>query len=91
MNSPQPPMEVLNLITRLEGKLKAYLSLSALPPDVDAWQLEVRLFYDGGPAGATSFNLRGYSQEEAEAIAKGFRHNQFMMQEIDQLLWGESD
>lgn len=84
-------MDVLNLITQLEGKLKACLSLSAAPQGADAWNLEVRLFYDGAPAGTATFDLHGYSQSEAEAIVRDFRCNAFLMQEIDQLLWGESD
>lgn len=84
-------MDALNLITHLEGKLKACLSLSVAPHGVDAWNLEVRLFYDGAPAGTTTFNLHGYTQAEAEAVARDIRRNEFLMQEIDQLLWGESD
>lgn len=84
-------MDVLNLITQLERKLKAYLRLSADPRGADAWHLEVQLFYEDAPAGKTTFNLHGYTQEEAEAIARNIRHNEFLMHEIDQLLWGESD
>lgn len=84
-------MDVFNLITQLERKLKACLSLSAAPHGADAWLLEVQLFYDGAPAGTTTFNLQGYTQEEAEAIARDIRNNEFLMQEIDQFLWGESD
>lgn len=91
MSPPAAPMDVLNLITSLEGKLKACLSLSPAPHGAEAWSLEVRLFYDGAPAGTTTFQLHGYSQAEAEAIARDIRRNEFLMQEIDQLLWGESD
>lgn len=84
-------MDVLNLITQLERNLKAYLRLFADPRAGDAWRLEVQLFYNGEPAGTTSFNLHGYSQEEAEEIARNIRRNDYLMHEIDQFLWGESD
>lgn len=91
MSPAAAPMDVLDLITPLEGKLKACLSLSPTPHSTDAWQLQVRLFYDGAPAGTTTFTLHGHTRDEAEAITRGIRHNSFMMQEIDQMLWGEMD
>lgn len=84
-------MEVMNLITHLEQKLKACLSLLPHQNQPDTWLLEVRLFYEGAPAGTTSFNLHGYSRDEAEAVARNIRENQYLMHEIDQFLWGESD
>ena len=53
--------------------------------------MEVELLYETHPAGRVSFNLNGYSQAEAEAVAHGFKHNQALMQEVDLLLWGEMD
>lgn len=84
-------MEVLNLITQLERKLQAYLRLLPAPGAGDAWRLEVQLYYEGAPAGTTTFNLQGYTQAEAEALARNIRQNDYLMHEIDQFLWGESD
>ena len=53
--------------------------------------MHVRLFYGGEPVGTTSFNLEGYTQKEAEMIAKDVKNNPFLMREIDEYLWGESD
>ncbi|MFC3606478.1 hypothetical protein [Stutzerimonas tarimensis] len=84
-------MEVLNLITRLENKLKAYLCLRSDATHAETWRLDVQLFYEEEPAGRTTFTLHGYSQDEAETIARGIKHNEYLMHEIDQVLWGESD
>lgn len=84
-------METLNLITPLENKLRAYLCLRPDPHRVDTWLLEVQLFYEESPAGKTTFTLHGYSQDEAESVARNFRSNEYLMHEIDQVLWGESD
>ena len=84
-------METFHLITPLEGNLKAALQLRPVPQVPDHWILQVDLFYDGTPAGSTSFRLSGYSREDAETVARTVRSNPFMMKEIDEFLWGESD
>lgn len=82
--------DVLNLILPLERKLKAYLRL--LPAaGTDNWLLEVQLYHDAHPVGKTSFNLHGYTQEEAEQTARTMRTNEYLMQEIDNFLWGEEN
>lgn len=82
--------EVLNLIVALEQKLKAYIRL--LPAaGTDNWLLEVQLYHEGAPVGRTSFNLHGYTQEEAEDTARNIRHNEYLMQEIDHYLWSEEN
>lgn len=86
-------MDSLNLITQLEGSLKAAVELTPArnaPDNVD-WRLRIQLFYSGDPVGNTSFNLNGYSQAEAFHLAKSIRHNAYIMKEIDDFLWGESD
>lgn len=82
-------MESLNLIARLEGKLKAAINLEPLA--ADTWKLSLKLVYDGEPAGNLSFNLNGYGEEEARDIARNISSNPFLMREIDEFLWGESD
>lgn len=83
-------MDVLNLITPLEGELKAAVKLRP-HQQPDCWLLEVALFHSGDPAGSTRFTLNGYSREEAERLARNIKGNQFMMREIDEQLWGDSD
>ena len=63
-------MDTLNLITPLEGNLKAAVQLSPLPQPPDHWSLDVTLYYDGELAGKTGFILRGYSREDAEKVVK---------------------
>ncbi|MEE2733289.1 MAG: hypothetical protein VYA55_20890 [Pseudomonadota bacterium] len=84
-------MDTLNFITQLERNLKAHIRLNPDPQQSADWNLEIQLFYQGHPAGRTSFNLHGYSQAEAENIARTVKDNHFMMREIDEYLWGESD
>ncbi|MEZ5529406.1 MAG: hypothetical protein R3E57_05685 [Porticoccaceae bacterium] len=84
-------METLNLITPLEGELKAAVTLLPHGEHKDCWLLEIALFHSGDPAGTTSFNLNGYSREEAEDIARNIKSNPFLMREIDEHLWGDSD
>lgn len=84
-------MDTLNLITPLEGNLKAAVQLSPLPQPPDHWSLDVTLYYDGELAGKTGFILRGYSREDAEKVARTIKSNAFLMKEIDDFLWGESD
>ena len=83
--------EVFNLIVPLEKKLKGYLRLLSTPHRADTWLLEVRLFYEAEPVGRTSFTLDGYTQEEAESVARNIKSNSYLMQEIDQYLWSEND
>lgn len=84
-------MEELNLITHLEEKLRAAISLRPRRDEPGCWTLHVRLFYDGESAGNTSFELNGYTAEEAESVARNLPENPFLMREIDEFLWGESD
>ncbi|TGD75085.1 hypothetical protein E4634_03485 [Mangrovimicrobium sediminis] len=79
----------LDLITALEGRLKAAVNLS--PRGEQRWVMTLRLLYDGHPAGNLSFNLDGYDAGEAEALARNIPHHPGLMREIDEYLWGESD
>lgn len=77
-------------ITLLEGRLKAAVELRPATTE-GHWLLLLRLFYEGNAAGVLSFNLSGYSREEACAVAANIPANAFLMREIDEYLWGESD
>lgn len=79
------------LITHLEGDLKATVTLVPIENLNNEWRLDLHLFYRGEPAGHTSFNLHGYTEEEAHDVARNIRQNDFMLREIDEYLWGESD
>jgi len=79
----------LDLITTLEGRLKAAINLSRRGEQ--SWLLSLQLFYDGHPAGNLSFNLDGYSAHEAESVARTIPQHPALMREIDEHLWGESD
>ncbi|MYM62289.1 hypothetical protein GSF27_02855 [Pseudomaricurvus sp. HS19] len=83
------PREDFFMITTLEGKLKAAVDLSK--PNDEFWLLKIKLVYDGEPAGELSFNLNGYDHAEAEAVARNIHSNDYLMREIDEYLWGESD
>lgn len=82
-------MESLDLIVQLEGKLRAAIHLQPVARQI--WELSLMLVYDGKPAGNLSFNLNGYDQQEAQEIARSVPDNAFLMREIDEYLWGESD
>lgn len=82
-------VESLDLIAQLEGKLKAAVNLKLCAEN--SWKLSLKLMYDGELAGTMSFNLEGYDAEEAQEIAQNIPNNAFMMREIDEYLWGESD
>ena len=78
-------------ITRLEDKLKAVTTLKAEPQEEGSWELVVKLFYEQQPVGAISFTLRGYRLEEAEHMAAHIKDHPYLMREIDEFLWGDSD
>jgi hypothetical protein len=82
-------MKSLNVIYQLEGPLKACISLRLQA--VDSWLMAVKLIYDGESVGTISFNLQGYTESEAEDIARNLKSNASLMREIDEYLWGESD
>lgn len=84
-------MSAFNYIAPLDGGLLACISLHAQSGLTDTWLMRVNLLYDGEPAGTKEFNLQGYSLDEAENLARNLRQNAFLMQEIDEYLWGESD
>lgn len=94
-------LEPFHFITQLEGKLKAMVQLRPVAiaaqdgatQEIEPrhWRLDIDLLYDGATAGKTSFNLHGYSRQEAEAVARNIRSNAYLMKEIDEFLWGESD
>ncbi|WP_018277213.1 hypothetical protein WKI13_14075 [Teredinibacter turnerae] len=84
-------MDGFNYITQLEGDLKACITLCSHEINAGYWNMRVQLFYENQPAGVASFNLHGYSQEEAESVAKNFNTNAYLMREIDEYLWGDSD
>lgn len=79
----------IDLIAHLEGKLRAAINLEPVTEDV--WCLSLKLMYDGEPAGTLSFNLNGYDQGEALEVARNVSSNPYLMREIDEYLWGESD
>ncbi|MFV8818399.1 hypothetical protein [Haliea sp. E17] len=79
----------MDLIVPLEGELMAAVNL--VPQGERAWLLSLRLVYDGFPAGILRFDLNGYDADEARSIAASIRDNPFLMREIDEYLWGESD
>ncbi len=82
--------ESQHYITLLEGRLQAAIELRPTPSASD-WILIIRLVYDGEPAGNTSFTLHGHTRKEAEFVAAHVSDNAFLMKEIDEFLWGESD
>lgn len=82
-------MDSLDLIAQLEGKLKAAINVQREAED--CWKISLRLVYDGHPAGTVSFNLNGYNAQEAREIAQNIPDNAYIMREIDEYLWGESD
>ncbi len=84
-------MDNFHFITKLEGNLKAAVVLTEDQTQDQTWLLKVNLFYEDDPAGYTSFTLQGYDREEAVEIARDLRNNAFLMKEIDEYLWGESD
>lgn len=84
-------MDTFSFITQLEGKLKAAVSLLPYEEDQSQWLLTVNLFYEDGPAGKTTFTLHGYNELEAQEIARNIKSNPYLMREIDEYLWGESD
>lgn len=81
----------LNYMTPLDGELSAFISLQSRELNAGYWLINVKLFYEGKEVGTTSFTLQGYNQEEAENIVKNFKENAYLMKEIDDFLWGESD
>lgn len=62
-----------------------------VPVQEPSWLMLLDLFYDGDNTGQTSFNLHGYTLEEAQDVARNIADNPYMMKEIDEFLWGESD
>lgn len=84
-------MEELNLIVPLEAKLKAMVRLTPAPREEGTWLMALRLYYENDFVGNTSFTLRGHTQEEAEAVARGIPQNDYLMQEIDLFLWTEEN
>jgi hypothetical protein len=78
-----------HFILVLERQLRAMVSLSEQRQDV--WLLLVDLFYEEKPVGKTSFTLNGYSEDEAVEVARNLGSNSYLMKEIDDFLWGESD
>ncbi|WP_221797295.1 hypothetical protein [Oceanobacter mangrovi] len=86
----QPAADSLHYITLLEGRLQAAVELRPTPLD-EQWLLLVKLVYDGDPAGTASFTLHGHTREEAEHVARHIADNDYLMKEIDEFLWGESD
>jgi hypothetical protein len=83
------PVEMFNIITPLEGQLKAAVTLFEI--EKDCWRMDIGLMYGGDLAGRTSFTLNGYDSAEAEAVARTIKSNAYIMKEIDEYLWGESD
>lgn len=84
------PSEPQFFIQRLEGSLTAMIELQPTQM-ADQWLLLIKLNYDGNEAGKASFNLHGYEEQEAINIAKNIPANPYIMKEIDEYLWGESD
>ncbi|MCY0966179.1 hypothetical protein [Parathalassolituus penaei] len=81
-------------ITLLEGRLQAAVELIPDPENSNTtgnWLLRIRLMYDGAAAGVTSFTLHSHSAEEARDVARNIGSNPYLMREIDEFLWGESD
>jgi|AZIK01.1.fsa_nt_gi hypothetical protein len=87
---PEKSQDCSIYIQPLEGDLRAVVELRATAY-ADIWLLLIQLSYQSDLAGTTSFNLHGYNREEAEEVAKNIQSNPYVMKEIDEYLWGESD
>tara|TARA_R110001583_G_scaffold79375_2_gene214445 strand:- start:5439 stop:5705 length:267 start_codon:yes stop_codon:yes gene_type:complete len=87
---PEQNQDSLIYIQQLEGDLRAVVEMRTTAYS-DIWLLLIQLSYKNDLAGTTSFNLHGYSRKEAEEIAKNIQSNPYVMKEIDEYLWGESD
>lgn len=83
-------MESYHLISHLEGSLRAVMELQPAA-EAESWLLLVKLIYDGEPAGEISFNLLNYTEEEARHLAHNITDHGFIMREIDDLLFGDSE
>lgn len=82
-------MDSQHFICQLEGTVRAAVELSQ--DETQQWQLLIRLFHDNVPVGTTHFTLHGYSEAEAQTVARNIRTSPFIMREIDETLWGEMD
>lgn len=51
--------------------------------------LELVVYYDKYQSGRLSFNLHNYAYEEILAVARDIRGNEFILQEVDNLLSGD--
>ncbi|MBE0505596.1 MAG: hypothetical protein IBX50_02620 [Marinospirillum sp.] len=83
-------MGTYHLISHLEGNLRAVMELQPAA-EAESWLLQVKLIYDGEPAGEISFNLLHYTEEEARHLAHNITDHGFIMREIDDLLFGDSE
>lgn len=84
-------MQDFNYITHLDGDLRACVSLQKHLNSDESWRMNVQLFYQGEAVGNTSFDLHGHSETEAQQVATNIKNSAFVMREIDEYLWGESD
>jgi hypothetical protein len=84
-------MDSFNVIAQLEGKLKAFVSLRPHEHAIKCWNMDVQLYYEGDHAGNKRFTLHGYDLAEAEHLARNIKSDAYLMREIDEYLWGESD
>ncbi|WP_114418285.1 hypothetical protein [Marinospirillum perlucidum] len=83
-------MQNYHLITPLEGDLSAVIEL--LPRETEThWLLDVKILHSGEPVADISFNLDGHTQEEALELAHNLPKHGYIMREIDDLLFGDSE
>lgn len=83
-------MPSYHLIRHLEGNLQAVMELQPREQGKH-WYLLVKLIYAGEAAGEISFNLHNYSEDEARDLVHNITDHGFIMREIDDLLFGDSE
>ena len=81
----------LRFINKIDDHLGIISGIKIYSEDSDLSNyvlLILEIYYDGEKIDMLSFNLRNYDYEEIVKVARNIRSNEFILQEVDNLLAG---
>lgn len=82
----------VHFINKIDIHLKTVASLEVIPPQNNIQEyvlLSLEIYYESNKVDTMSFNLQNYDYNDVLQITKNIHTNQFILQEVDNLLAGD--
>jgi len=82
----------VHFINKIDIHLKSVASMTVIPPENNIPEyvtLSLEIYYEGSKVDTMTFNLQNYDYQDVLQVAKNIHTNQYILQEVDNLLAGD--